>query len=84
MFFKMIEKRRLIILISFAILHQNYNYFSVVGLSSFIDYRSSNDVFDIIVNYDELIRDGTLSSPSAEDFSLDVVSFYISIIEFER
>ena len=80
----MIEKKLLSILISFAILHQNNNNFSVVGLSSFIDYHSSNDVFDIVVNYDELIGDATLSSPSAEDFSLDVVSFYRSIIEFER
>ena len=62
-------------LVLFVILHQNNNNVLVVGLSSLNNYESSNDIFDIIVNYDDLIINPSTTSPSTESFVLDVVSF---------
>ena len=74
----MAASKILIFLSLFAILHKNNKHVLVAGLSSFNDFESSNDIFDIIVNYDELMMNPSTISPSTEDFSLDVVSFSYS------
>ena len=58
---------------------QNNN--QVLGLSSFNNYQEDGGIFDILVNYDELVSKTSMSSRTTEDFSLDVVSlFYTNII----
>ena len=78
----MVPVKILKFLVLFVILHQNSNHALVFGLSSFNDYNSRNEIFEIIVNYDELLLDSTTTSPSTDDFTLDVVSFPILILSF--
>ena len=71
----MVASKIIIFFILFAILHKNNKHVLVSGLSSINDFESSNEIFDIIVHYDELMMNPSTISPSTEDISLDVVSF---------